>query len=231
MSTMKNVRVTASDHVHKPMKLTDKQWLVYYYLMSICKWNGKEQEHHYYIYKNQLNVSFASKLLSISRTTFYKGMEILTDLGVITNEDSYYIVQIPRVYAAVDQKTITYLLQYQKYLGVELIRAYVILNRIYQHQELDQWFNKATLVSILDHNYNDTSYYPQIELFLGFFEYWGLINYEIEKKKTNVGVIKYYKIKEIHNIEEVSDFEIEVAAPVNKEIVEKIKKEVLEQYC
>lgn len=223
---MKNVRVMSSDYTHKLAKLSVKQWLVYYYLMSICKWNGKDNERHYYIYKSSLNVSAAARLLSISRPTFYKALENLKEMCILEEFDKYYIVQIPQIYAAVDQKTISFLLQFQKFLGVELIRVYVILSRIYQHQELEQWFNKATIISILDHNITDTSYYAQIELYLGFLSYWKLINFKVEKRDDNTGRHKYYKIEGVNRIEEVEDFEIETAAPVSKEFVDKIKLEI-----
>lgn len=225
---MRNVRVMSSDYTHKIEKLSVKQWLVYYYLMSICKWNGVDNERHYYIYKNTLNVSAAARLLSISRTTFYKALENLKEMFILEEFDKYYIVKIPQTYAAVDQKTLSFLLQYQKFLGVELIRTYVILNRIYQHQELEQWFNKATLISILDHSITDTSYYAQVELYLGFLSYWKLVNFKIEKRDDNTGRHKYYKVKEINRVEEITDFEIETTAPVNKELVDKIKKEITE---
>jgi len=130
-SSIKNIRVMSSDQLHKLDKLTAKQWLVYYYLMSICKWNGKDNERHYFIYKNSFTISAASKLLDISRPTFYKALDNLKTMGIVYEEDKWYIVQIPSVYAAVDQKTLTFLLQFQKHLGVELIRTYVILSRIY----------------------------------------------------------------------------------------------------
>lgn len=208
-------------------KLTVKQWLVYYYLMSICKWNGQDQERHYFIYKNQLNISAASKILSISRPTFYTTMANLEKMEIIVEEDKYYIIRIPIIYAAVDQKTITFLLQYQKFLGVELIRTYVILSRIFQHQELEQWFNKATIISILDHNINDTSYYRQIELYLGFLEYWNLVDFQKEKRKDNTGVHQYYKIKSINRVSDIENFEIETDVQINSKLVEKIKEEIL----
>lgn len=229
MSLMRNVRVIAPDQLHKLEKLTEKQWLVYYYLMSICKWNGKDNERHYFIYKNAFNISAASRLLAISRPTFYKALENLKNMEIVIEEDKWYIIKIPQIYAAVDQKTIAFLLQFQKYLGVELIRTYVILNRIFQHQELDQWFNKATIVAILDHNIQDASYYPQIELYLGFLSYWGLANLKVETRNENTGRHKYYKIMEINPITDACDFEIDTAAPVNKEFVEKIKKEILDK--
>ena len=226
MSSIKNVRVMSPDQIHRLDKLTEKQWLVYYYLMSICKWNGKDNERHYFIYENAMNISAAARLLSISRPTFYKALENLQKMNIVIKEENFYIIRIPEIYAAVDQKTITFLLQFQKYLGVELIRTYVILSRIYQHQELEQWFNKATLIAILDHNIQDSSYYPQIELYLGFLSYWGLVGLKQEIRLENTGRHKYYSITEINAITKDDNFEIDTTAPVDKEFVEKIKKEI-----
>ena len=226
MSSIKNIRVMSPDQVHRLDKLTDKQWLVYYYLMSICKWNGKDNERHYFIYENAMNISAASRLLSISRPTFYKALENLQKMDIVIKQENYYIIRIPEIYAAVDQKTITFLLKFQKFLGVELIRTYVVLSRIYQHRELEQWFNKATLIAILDHNIQDASYYSQIELYLGFFSYWGLVKLKQEIRLENTGRHKYYNIIEVNAVAESNDFEIDMFAPVNKELVEKIKREI-----
>lgn len=226
MSTIKNIRVLSSDQIHKTDKLSVKQWLVYYYFMSICKWDGIDNERHYFIYKNSLNISAISRLLDISRPTFYKALDNLKTMGIVTEEEKWYIIKIPQIYAAVDQKTLTFLLQFQKYLGVELIRTYVILNRIYQHQELEQWFNKATIIAILDHNIKDSSYYPQIELYLGVLSYWGLVTLQVEVRNENTGKHKYYKVKQVNMINENSDFEIDINAPVNQQLVDKIKEEI-----
>ena len=224
---MKNMRVIASDQKHKDKSFTVKQWLVYYYLMSICKWNGAEKEDHYFIYKRNFNISAASRLLDISRPTIYSTINALKKLQIIEEYEDYYLIEIPSVYAKIDQKTISFLLQYQKFLGVELIRTYVILSRIYQHQELDQWFNKATLSCIMGHNINDASYYPQIELYLGFLSYWNLVEFKIKNVKDGKGIHKEYMIIKIFCIDDAFDgFEIDTGGTVNKEMVDRIKAEI-----
>jgi len=44
--------------------LTEKQYLVYAYLLSISKWNPTES--HYYVYKNSFLVKDACKLIGVS---------------------------------------------------------------------------------------------------------------------------------------------------------------------
>ena len=54
-----------------------KHWVVYYYLLSISKWNYKDKEQHRYVYKKDVNISEISKRLKVSRTTYYSAIENL----------------------------------------------------------------------------------------------------------------------------------------------------------
>lgn len=238
---MHTVRTMAADITHKEIskKLTTKQWIVYYYLMSICDWNGKDNERHYYLYKNKLNISAAARLLNMSRTTIHNTINKLLGTGkdeVDKREDlilkdcgDYYIVKIPNIYAEIHQKTLSFLIPYQSILGVDLIRTYAILCRIKQHPELPQRFTKATLLSILGHSINDTSMYYQMELYLGFLAYWHLVDLKIEIITTNVGTHREFLLTGIHPINKDQNFTISSETAVNQEIVDTIRNELINE--
>ena len=83
-------------------------------------------------------ITLRRALESVSTQSFQDWECIIVDgvskdntLQIIEEYEDYYLIEIPSVYAKIDQKTISFLLQYQKFLGVELIRTYVILSRIY----------------------------------------------------------------------------------------------------
>ena len=60
-------------------KITEKQWTVYYYLLSESSINTLRHEEHRYIYRSSINISAASKQLGIDRSTFYKALPKLKD--------------------------------------------------------------------------------------------------------------------------------------------------------
>ena len=37
-------------------KITEKQWTVYYYLLSVSVYNNKDREDHRYVYKSSINI-------------------------------------------------------------------------------------------------------------------------------------------------------------------------------
>lgn len=38
-------------------KITAKQWKIYYYLLSVSKFDSRKVEDHRYVYKNSLNIT------------------------------------------------------------------------------------------------------------------------------------------------------------------------------
>ena len=232
---MKKIRVMTADNGNLEIskKLTPKQWQVYYYLMAICKWNGMDRENHYYIYKDNLNVAAAAKLLGISRTTFYNGIDSLQKQLIISKYENYYTISIPKIYADVNQKTLLFLIQYQKILGVDLIRTYTILNRISSIQN-NFIFTKRKLLKIMGYSLKDPELYKRIELYLGFFHYWGLIELKFETKHLKeFGKYKEYQILKVNSVPKIDDFLDfcgEEKAPCGSiEELEKIKEKLVEE--
>lgn len=195
---MNRVRAMTGDQKHKTIfkRLTLKQWSVYYYLLSICHWNGKDREDHYFVYKNQINVSAAAKQIKISRPTFYTALDNLKKQYIVVEYDDYYTIQIPSIFASIDQATLSYLLPYQKTLGPDLIRVYALLCRMDEHPELDRHFNKKMLLNVLGHNVKDNSFYEQMEIILAFLRHTGLIDVKIKTINSQIGhYIDYLLIK------------------------------------
>ena len=73
-------------------KLTNKQYLVYSYLMSVSKWDSLDREHHYYVYKNSFVIKQVCEMLGISQPTWRSAIEKLVLEGYIENYKSYYII-------------------------------------------------------------------------------------------------------------------------------------------
>ena len=196
--------------------------------MSISHWNSKDLEDHYFFYKKDLNVTYASKLLNISRPTFYKTIEKLTDdeLHILKDMGDYYKVYIPKIYAEIDQKILTQLIPYQALLGVDFIRTYAILCRMYQHPEIASAFTKADLIDILGHSKTDNSMYYRVELFLAFLSYEKFIDITFQVKTYCGKQYKEFLLKGINTPSETLDCDNICA--INEEKIKKIKEGIKE---
>lgn len=229
---MDKMRVMTPDEGHTKVgaTLTPKQWTVYYYLIAICKWNATDKEKHYYVYDSALNISKASKFLNISRTTFYKALSGLEKEGILERHDKYYIIDFPAIYSMIEQNTILFLLNYQQTLGIDLIRVYTILNRIVQCN-LNNKITKRKLVKILGRSDKDGNAFRQVELYLGFLDYWGLVDMKGETVYSKeFGNYKEFTISKVNTIlNSDMDLKGEMNAPCDEDEINKIKVQLAKE--
>lgn len=89
--------------------LTEKQYLVYAYLLSISKWNATES--HYYVYKNSFLVKDACKLIEVSQPTWRKALEKLEeqDYIKINKDEKSYKIYFDVSWAKLDIELIKFL--------------------------------------------------------------------------------------------------------------------------
>ena len=196
----KKIRTLANDSRNEInySKITDKYWSVYYYLVSISLWDMTSKEDHRYVDKKNINISNVSKMLNISRPTFYKAIERLQEYSLIYTlgkEDHYYYIPSPPIYAETNIKTIDYLLHFRKYVGIDLLRTYLILSKYFKLHKQDgkeKFFVRKEIVDLLGHNIRDTSYYGYIDIYLSLLQGWGLIELKSQTITTaNGGYVKY----------------------------------------
>lgn len=67
---------------HEKGPLTEKQYLVYAYLLSISKWNPNEA--HYFVYKNSFKIKDAAELLGIAEKTWRNAITALKEKHYIS---------------------------------------------------------------------------------------------------------------------------------------------------
>lgn len=95
--------VSDSRSTNNIKKMPKKSWIVYYYLLSVSKWNSKDKEQHRYVYKKDINISEISKKLKVSRNTYYSAIKNLIENDIIVEDsynDKYYkLPSYPRCYA------------------------------------------------------------------------------------------------------------------------------------
>lgn len=215
----KPIRALANDSHSKfnYNKITDKQWSVYYYLLSISNWNEERKEDHRYVYKDKLNISAASRTLGIGRDTIYRALRCLEEYSLIYTMDYQYYIPTPEVYAEVNLKTVQFLLKFRKFIGIDLLRTYLILRKYYSLCKKDgkiKYFVKKEIIDLLGHSTSDTSFYHLVEIYLSLLEKWGLV----ELKRATItsstgGYIRFSLIKahecssslELHSFDEKSE--------------------------
>lgn len=91
--------------------LTEKQYLVYAYLLSISKWNPTES--HYYVYKNSFLVKDACKLIGVSQPTWRSALKKLDkERYIFINEkEKYYKIYFDVSWAKLDLSLIKFLVE------------------------------------------------------------------------------------------------------------------------
>lgn len=223
---MSKVRAAASDKGQE-YKLTAKQWIVYYYLISISR--HKITETHYYIYKNEINISKFSRILKVSRPTFYSAIKKMTDVGIMMEFTDYYHIEIPEVYAEINRNMITYLLLYQRFMGADLLRVYIVLLRWWQVSAKKRiTFTKKQLVELLSHSKTETDRYFTLELILGMLDHWKIAKIKKQIKISELGPYTEFLLESVSDfVPENINIEAEMNAPDTcEETFEKIKTEL-----
>lgn len=179
-------------------KISNKQWFVYYYLLSISKWNSKDKEEHRYVYKKDINIAKVSKNLGIARSTFYDSIESLVKSKIIKEikqvDETYYKLPIySNCYANIQPYVLSTLIQYSssKVLGIELLRTYLILKK-YDSLRTNKlkYFTKTDLFEILGKDRKASCEYKKMDLILSFLQKTKLISLKVEQKSN--GFANYY---------------------------------------
>lgn len=114
--------------------LTEKQYLVYSYLMSISKWNATEKEKHYYVYKNSFKIKDAVEIIGISQPTWRSAITKLKEEGYITDVDYAYQIYVPNSYAPLHIELIAFLVKFGKVIekGGCIVSVYSVIYKYWQ---------------------------------------------------------------------------------------------------
>lgn len=189
----------------KPCKLTDKQYLVYAYLLSISKWNAETKEHHYYIYKNSFTVKDACEFLQITQPTWRAAIAKLKSAYYITEDNNkFYKIRVPNLYTPIELDVIKELITYGTKLGKEyrsgyLVSVYSTLSRYFvecQRQGIACEITAGQLREL--YSTNGTKKNNDIfRMMLGLFFTIGLISMEVIPCSYNGVRFLKYRIKNI----------------------------------
>ena len=182
-----------------------KHWVVYYYLLSISKWNYKDKEQHRYVYKKDVNISEISKRLKVSRTTYYSAIEYLINNNTIIEDscnDKYYkLPSYPKCYANIQPYVLKELLAYsiESNIGIDLLRTYLILKKYNELKtNIIKNFTKKDIVVLLERGESATREYRKVEVILILLKKFDLIDFTKEFKRTKISQYYVYTLKKVN---------------------------------
>lgn len=198
------------------LKLSDKQFTVYYYLLSISKFNQYE-ENHRYVYKNSFNVQKACKMLGLSKSTFYKAIDALCDCDFVQKFKDYYLLYAPHCkYADINLSILSGLLMFRKFTGVDLIRTYLVLLNLYEIDSREvKTFSRKSLLEVLGLSTKRKENYLIMEIYLSLLQEWKLIKIT-EKKITNN--FTTYTLYSLDKVSHKSDYIENLSSRIDCEI-------------
>lgn len=215
------------------VKLTSKQWSVYYWLTIKAYWNSDKKEQHYFVYMDSFSLAEIRKDLNIKdNRTIKSAMEKLELYNKINIVNNIIYIPHPDLYTYLSIDLTSYLLNLCSAANIssELIVAYSILKRL---KELDSKNGRPTtftlklIVKLLGHNDKDQKAYELARIFVSLLSGEGLIKIGQTIKQNKGGeYIEYtlWDIQEKINKSQLIDFNGEMAVEIQNKV-----KEILEQ--
>lgn len=189
-------------------KLTVKQYLVYSYLMSISKWNAKDHENHYYVYKNSFKVKDACALLDISQPTWRSAIKKLIDLSYIYYNETtqaYLIYQPLKPFAPLDYRLIRELVTIGTQIGKmsngevggNIVSVYSLLYTYWMscgNDPCNITISQLKQIYTTKRKAETTVYYRYM---LGYFHAAGLMDIQYHTGEIGGNTYIYYSIKNV----------------------------------
>lgn len=185
----------------KYTSLTDNQWAVYYYLLSLSDYNSIKREDHRYVYRDTFNITQMSKELGFTRATYYNSLKALEKKGLIDNSfKEYIILPLPKIYTQISRSLIKQLLYYRTSdMSIDLLRVYLFCSYMWEHYKENKPFTLRNVVKCLGHSDSRQEYYNRVEVSLDLLASWKLINFRTEMIEHEVyGKYRIYKITDVY---------------------------------
>lgn len=140
--------------------------------------------------------------------------------NLITSDEYYYYISNPKTYVETYLETIIYLLKYRKYMGIDLLRTYILLKKLYvlyKDNERVKSFTRKEIIDLLGHDVSSSQYYSMVETYLSLLERWNLIILEKQTIASPAGRYILYtpidvKDKSLFTEQEHSNIEKELLA-------------------
>lgn len=234
---------TKETYKQSTTRITAIQWKVYYYMLSVSKFDSQKVASRRYIDKNYFNIAQACRDLSIkSIQTFYNAIKRLEERHLIHNTENYYFLYAKN-WIEVDRHILSTLLRYakQREKDIDLLRVFLILKKMDKIAENspERDFTLRQLCILLGHGGSTPEYYSNVRIYLALLSFWGLIELKQYKQlNTNFGAGHIiYHLQKIKETDLNSDFESDVeeernTAILSTRLMDKLKfscSEILEE--
>lgn len=193
---------TAEGNRYKNIK--EKNWIVYYYLLSLSHYNGDED--HRFVYREEFNIAAAARDLKISRTTFYTSLEKLEKAGLIkqSHNKDFYTIPIRYSWPQLSKNLLNGLLGYSNVIGIDLLRTYLFLI-IYSEKYYSKKFTRRNLIRCLGRDENNVEMYRRVEVYLTLLESWNLVNLRQEIETDELGEHVLYSVVKVYKTSDYLD--------------------------
>ena len=203
--------------------LTAKHWKVYYYLLSLSKYNPSAIENHRYIYKSAINITTFCKELEIkSRQTFYTAISKLKSCSLIKETEEYYLIY-SKNWVKINIDLLLNLIRCSKIRDedIDLLRLYLVLKKLSEIVDKNKRaFTLRDMVIILGHHDSNEEYYRNIRLYLALLSFWDLIEIKTHTEVNNAGKsFLVYHLEDIHNSTDSKDFVADIKEQMSHSIM------------
>ena len=205
-------------------KITAKQWKIYYYLLSVSKFNVEKVEDHRYVYKKDFNISQSCRVLGIKSTqTFYNALKRLEEHRLLrVNDETYFLYA--KNWISVDKNVLGNLVKYSKTReeDIDLLRTFLILKKMEKVAESaeEKSFTLRQMSILLGHGDTTPKYYESIRIYLALLSFWGLIELK-QHKQFNESLGTAYTIYHLRKVNETNlkdDFESDIEAEMDAKL-------------
>lgn len=205
--------VTESLYSNNIVKLTDAQWRLYYYFLSICEDN--------FICKQNLKIKHCCEILNLTKQTYYNAIKALLKYNLITDyNDSIVINESTDDFVDIEMSVLKVLLHFSK--TADLIRLYLMFLK-FGNTKI-KYFTKRKIADLLGHNSSNEECYKSAEHCLNILQDLKLIDLTVEEKKC---CGKSYNSYIVNKVYETNDY---FKSDKLKDILNNIPNEIKQKY-
>ena len=183
------------------LKLTSKQLLVFYWLISKSYWEEGAGKDFYFLYRDTINYSQMGKDLGIkSNNTISNAFEKLKQNGKIEMTENLIRIPFPKSSASLHIDLIRFLLAESIKVGGDLLLCYSILKRKwekYRRWDYPLIFKDRDMVKALGFKTSSNEIYERMRGYLKLFRSWNLIEVVIREEHYKGDVFMEYSIRKV----------------------------------
>lgn len=228
------VQTQDKKEIKRDKNITSKHWKIYYYLLSVSKFNSEYVEDHRYVYKKDFNISACCRFLGVKSTqTFYNAIKRLKEHHMIMEKDEYYLIYT-KTPIDIKKEVLSNLIEYssgkRQEGNIDLLRTYLILKRMNKLgvTSEDKQFTKRELILLLGHSGQTAEMYDNIRNYLALLSMWGFIEIKLHTVyDKKIGRYTVYHLQDVYDMPSNEDYIADIDAEKNAEVMSQAMKEKL----